>query len=72
MNTQITPEERRRLAEKVGMNEQYIYQCLTGRREMSAVEAVRIEQASEGTVTRKMVCTTSWADIWPELIGANV
>lgn len=69
MNTQITPEERRRLAEKVGMNEQYIYQCLTGRREMSAVEAVRIEQASEGTITRKMVCTTSWADIWPELIA---
>lgn len=69
MNTQITPEERRRLAEKVGMNEQYIYQCLTGRREMSAVEAVRIEQASEGAITRKMVCTTSWADIWPELLG---
>ena len=53
------------------MNEQYIYQCLTGRREMSAAEAVRIEQASEGAVTRKMVCTSSWADIWPELIGAN-
>jgi DNA-binding transcriptional regulator YdaS (Cro superfamily) len=72
MNTQITPEERRRLAEKVGMNEQYIYQCLTGRREMSAAEAVRVEQASEGAVTRKMVCTSSWADIWPELIGASV
>jgi DNA-binding transcriptional regulator YdaS (Cro superfamily) len=68
MNTQITPDERRRLAEKVGMNEQYIYQCLTGRREMSAAEAVRIEQESGGLITRKMVCTTSWADIWPELI----
>jgi DNA-binding transcriptional regulator YdaS (Cro superfamily) len=70
MNTQITPDERRRLAEKVGMNEQYIYQCLTGRREMSAAEAVRIEQESGGVVTRKMVCTSSWADIWPELVGA--
>jgi len=69
MHTQITPDERRRLAEKVGMNEQYIYQCLTGRREMSAAEAVRIEQASGGAVTRKMVCTSSWADIWPELIA---
>jgi len=72
MNTQITPEERRRLAEKVGMSEQYIYQCLTGRREMSALEAVRIEQESGGVITRKMVCTASWADIWPELLGANV
>ena len=72
MNTQITPDERRRLAEKVGINEQYLYQCLTGRREMSAVEAVRIEQASEGAITRKMVCTATWPDIWPELIGANV
>ena len=72
MNTQITPEERRRLAEKVGMSEQYLYQCLTGRREMSAAEAVRVEQASEGAITRKMVCTLTWADIWPELIGASV
>ena len=71
MNTQIPPDERRQLAEKVGINEQYLYQCMTGRREMSAAEAVRIEQASEGAVTRKMVCTSSWADIWPELIGAN-
>ena len=71
MNTQITPDERRRLAEKVGMNEQYIYQCLTGRREMSAVEAVRIEQESLGAVTRKMVCQGTWQSIWPELVEAQ-
>ena len=68
MNTQITPDERRQLAQKVGINEQYLYQCLTGRREMSASEAVRVEQASEGRLTRKMVCQASWQAIWPELV----
>jgi DNA-binding transcriptional regulator YdaS (Cro superfamily) len=71
MNTQITPDERRQLAEKVGINEQYLYQCLTGRREMSASEAVRVEQASEGRLTRKMVCQASWQAIWPELVEAK-
>jgi DNA-binding transcriptional regulator YdaS (Cro superfamily) len=68
MNTQISPDERRQLAEKVGINEQYLYQCLTGRREMSAWEAVRVEQESEGRLTRKMVCQGSWQSIWPELV----
>ena len=68
MNTQIPPDERRQLAEKVGINEQYLYQCLTGRREMSASEAVRVEQASDGRLTRKMVCQASWQAIWPELV----
>jgi DNA-binding transcriptional regulator YdaS (Cro superfamily) len=71
MNTQITPDERRQLAEKVGINEQYLYQCLTGRREMSAWEAVRVEQQSEGRLTRKMVCQGSWQLIWPELVEAK-
>jgi DNA-binding transcriptional regulator YdaS (Cro superfamily) len=68
MNTQISPDERRQLAEKVGINEQYLYQCLTGRREMSAWEAVRVEQESQGRLTRKMVCQGSWQSIWPELV----
>jgi DNA-binding transcriptional regulator YdaS (Cro superfamily) len=67
MNTQIPPDERRQLAEKVGINEQY----LTGRREMSAWEAVRVEQQSEGRLTRKMVCQGSWQSIWPELVEAK-
>ena len=71
MNTSITPDERRELAEIVGMNEQYLYQCLTGRREMSAWEAVRVEQASGGRITRKMLCQGSWAAIWPELTEAQ-
>ena len=71
MNTQIAPDERRALAEKVGMNEQYLYQCLSGRREMSAWEAVRIEQESGGKITRTMLCQGSWKSIWPELVEAQ-
>jgi DNA-binding transcriptional regulator YdaS (Cro superfamily) len=69
MNTQITPDERRQLAEKVGINEQYLYQCLTGRREMSASEAVRVEMETKGKISRKMLCQESWKGIWPELVG---
>jgi DNA-binding transcriptional regulator YdaS (Cro superfamily) len=67
MNT-ITADERRQLAEKVGINEQYLYQCLTGRRDMSATEAVRLEQETNGRLDRKMVCQGSWRSIWPELL----
>lgn len=67
----IPAEERRQLAVKVGINEQYLYQCLTGRREMSAWEAVRVEQETKGAVTRKMVCQASWQSIWPELVEAQ-
>lgn len=67
----ISAEKRRQLADKVGINEQYLYQCLTGRREMSAWEAVRVEQETKGAVTRKMVCQGSWQSIWPELVEAQ-
>jgi DNA-binding transcriptional regulator YdaS (Cro superfamily) len=64
----ITANERRSLAEQVGINEQYLYQCLTGRRDMSATEAVRLEQETNGRLDRKMLCRGSWRSIWPELL----
>lgn len=67
MSTQITPEQRREVAAKVGVHEQYLYQCLTGRRDMNPAEARRVEQESDGLVTRKMLCQKTWAGIWPEL-----
>lgn len=70
MNT-ITADERRQLADKVGINEQYLYQCLTGRRDMSAIEAVRVEQETDGRIDRQMVCQGSWRSIWPELVTSQ-
>jgi len=66
--TAISPEERAALASIAKINEQYLYQCLTGRRVMKAKEAVRVEKATGGRLRRWHVCK-DWAETWPELIG---
>ena len=71
MSTILSPQDRRRLAEAHCIHEQYLYQCLTGRRDMSPVEARRIEADSGGELTRQMLCTKTWMHIWPELVGAD-
>lgn len=67
MSTQITPARRRELAEKYRLSEQYLYQCLTGRRDMNPAEARRVEQESNGVLSRQMLCQKTWMGIWPEL-----
>jgi len=67
MSKQFTPTERRALAEKLAVNEQYLYQCLTGRRDMGPTEARRVEAESNGAITRQMICQKTWQGIWPEL-----
>lgn len=63
--------ERKRLAEMAGVVEPYLYQCLTGRREMGAEVAVRVEIGTAGEIRRWDVCQESWHRIWPELIGVE-
>jgi DNA-binding transcriptional regulator YdaS (Cro superfamily) len=65
----IPPEDRKRIAATVGVNEQYLYQCLTGRRDMNPAEARRIERDTAGEIRRWDICQKSWHLIWPELIG---
>lgn len=67
----ITAAERKELAELVGSDEQYLYQCLTGRKAMKPEEAVRIERASSGRLRRWHLRPNDWPRIWPELIGAE-
>lgn len=67
MSKQITPKERQAWAIKLGINEQYLYQCLTGRRDMGPTEARRVEAESDGAITRQMICQKTWQGIWPEL-----
>ena len=67
MENQITPRTRRLLAAQVGISEQYLYQCLTGRRDMDPVEARRLEVATAGVLKRQMLCQKRWRGIWPEL-----
>lgn len=67
----MAASDRRALAEKVGANEQYLYQCLTGRKAMKAEEAVRIEIDSDRLLRRWHLRPNDWHRIWPELIGAE-
>jgi DNA-binding transcriptional regulator YdaS (Cro superfamily) len=67
MDPQITAEDRRRFADQLGLHEQYLYQCLTGRREMKPSEAVRAEIETGGALKRQMLCQHTYAAIWPEL-----
>lgn len=71
MATEITPEARRRLAAIAGINEQYLYQCLTGRRDMNPAEARRVEVLTAGELKRWQLCQKTWAGIWPELMGPD-
>lgn len=70
MDNTITPERRRVLAAKFGLNEQYLYQCLTGRRDMKPGQAMQIEVASDGELKRSMLCQGSFREIWPDLVEA--
>ncbi len=71
MFKEISPSERKSWAEKLNLNEQYLYQCLTGRRDMSPTEARKVEMDSGGALTRQMLCQKTWRGIWPELIGTE-
>lgn len=67
----ISAQERAALAERVRVNEQFLYQCLTGRRCMDAKEAVRVERESHRRVLRWQLRQADWHEIWPELAGTD-
>ena len=66
MATKFTPEERRQIAEQIKVDPQYLWQLLTGRRDIDPTEAVRIELETGGRVSRFDVCQKRGAQIWPE------
>jgi DNA-binding transcriptional regulator YdaS (Cro superfamily) len=65
----LTAPERAAIAEKVGVSDPYLYQCMTGRKAMKPEEAVRVERESAGTLRRWHLRPKDWHAIWPELIG---
>jgi len=67
MQAEITAAARKQYAEQVGVNEQYLYQCLKGDRDMAPATARRIEAETNGALHRRMLCQTTWHEIWPEL-----
>lgn len=71
MSTQLAVADRKRLAERLGLSEPYLYQCLTGRRDMDPGEAMSLEIRSGGELKRWSLRQRDWFRIWPELIGAE-
>ena len=67
ISPEMPPSERAELAARLGLNEQYLYQCLSGRRQMKAVEAARVERETGGRIRRWHLRQNDWRDTWPEL-----
>lgn len=65
----ISAAERRELAARIGCNEQYLYQCLTGRNAMQPGDAVRAEFITGRRLRRWQLRTKDWHEIWPEFAG---
>jgi len=70
----ITAAERKAIASASGVDEQYLYQCLTGRRKMPALRCPEIELASAGRVTcEQLRPDVMWVrvedDVWPNVHG---
>jgi DNA-binding transcriptional regulator YdaS (Cro superfamily) len=69
MPKSLTPDERRHLAEKVGVHPATLYQAMTGKGAgFSPAECVRIERDSELELRRWDLRPNDWHLIWPELI----
>lgn len=69
--------ERVAVAEAVGLNEQYLYQCLSGRRQTPPERCPLIERATAGTVTvEQLRPDVTWSRIpdpaWPHPAGRPV
>ena len=64
----MTPNDRQALAERCGINEAYLYQVLSGRREPSPELCVTIERESFGAIKRWDLRSGDWHRIWPELV----
>ena len=67
MFKEISLARRREVAELHGINDDWLYQCLSGKRDMDPVKALELEAATGGEITRYMVCQTRGRLIWPDL-----
>lgn len=68
---ELSAPDRQALASELGIHEQYLYQCLTGRKDMATDEAVRIERESGLRLRRWHLRSNDWWKHWPELIGVE-
>lgn len=65
--SELTTRRRKELAEKHGLSDDYLYQCLAGAKNMATDEAVRIERITDGEITRQMLRRNDYWKHWPDL-----
>lgn len=63
---QRTKQTQSSFASMIGVTQSAVYQYINEIRPVPEKVCVRIEQATEGRLTRKKI-RKDWADIWPEL-----
>lgn len=67
----VTPQERAEIAKASGVDDQWLYQCLTGRKEMAGPTALVVESVSGQRIRAWHLRQRSWWKHWPHLIGAE-
>jgi DNA-binding transcriptional regulator YdaS (Cro superfamily) len=71
MSKSLSPDDRKRLAEKLGVNAASLYQAITGRgTPFSPAKCVEIERESGHELRRWDLRPGDWHLIWPELVTA--
>jgi DNA-binding transcriptional regulator YdaS (Cro superfamily) len=72
MEKTFTPDDRRRLAEILGVHEATLYQAMTGKGAgFKPARCVEIERKTDNEIRRWHLRPADWHLIWPELIGAD-
>jgi DNA-binding transcriptional regulator YdaS (Cro superfamily) len=74
---EITAAKRADIAERVGLHEQYLYQCFSGRRSLPTEHCPAVERATAGDVTCEALRPdVPWSRIpdptWPHPAGRPV
>jgi len=63
----LTPDEQDAFAIKCGTSIGYMRKAITKNTKLGPILSVKIEQNSNGVVTRKDLHPDDWGQIWPEL-----
>lgn len=62
----------KKLAEHLSISASYLSQLTMGKRRITVMQAVKIENFTQGQVDRRELFPSEWMDIWPELVGNGV
>lgn len=61
---------QQQFADSLGVTQGMVQHWLAGRTPVSPSKAVRIEQITNGSVTRRDLRPNDWNLIWPEIVAA--